>query len=169
MATSSFAKPRIPTIKMNRTLKSLSELGEVQRQLTKEFKKYISELSVAFMRNYIKEHVYQNNELTKHGSESEYYIRTYELYDSISMNKDARGEWRVGVDSDLINPYPRIGNLFGQHTDYEDNDVSEYMWKYIDQGSSNYDGIQYIQATRDYIASVIDSEWENFKRHNGLL
>lgn len=91
-----------------------------------------------------------------------FYVRTNELLESISKTKIQKTYGRfvimVYYDLDKIYPYERKGLNWGQHTDFWNEDVSDFIPLWIEEGTPNnpfyqHEGIGAFEKAKEW-ASV---------------
>lgn len=91
----------------------------------------------------------------------QYYSRTYELIDSISLKrakKTALGtyECEIYFDTDKINPYPSENGEWSKHQSItDDEDVSEFIPLWVEEGENSplfsYEGVYPVRETKDFL------------------
>jgi hypothetical protein len=158
--------------KLNTTVRSIEELIQIQRTIAAEFNQHMAKLAKDYMQNYIFQKVYLENSFLQDGG-GLYYERTGDLAEAVVCTQSKNGEWKVGIDGRKLHAIPReSADMWGQHTSIHGVAQSTNMAEWVNAGNDSplysYNGIEYMQATENYINKISAFEWKRFKALNGL-
>lgn len=112
------------------------------------------------IRDLVKEYI-QKNLYEAYTPQS--YNRTYELINSISVNKISNNTYEIYYDVDKIFPYITT-TFWNQHASISEYDRSEYLPYYIERGTSKADGSLFERKPLGAMQSIIDNKNKSHKK-----
>ena len=141
-----------------RNIRNMSDLTQVLSRFGEPFEHFCACVASNFMSNYIWEEWYLTYE-------PEWYVRTYEFIDAITVNRTSRG-WGVTIDARKMKAHLNqdSGNsnvifsedgsgMFNAHASFGGTSVANMLPQWIDEEGTKWrEPIQYTDATERYMS-----------------